>query len=237
VIALQEAFMQSSDVLEVPQFAPDSCESESSCQSLSHVLWGIDWRKELPIRVARDETAFAVFSNFERSLPFIQRHYSTIFEDDGESPFTGGKLTGAKIKYYREVADFFEFQVDAETAGLLICTPVDWSTYYIRSAAVLPQHQGKKLIQRFLPLLFDRLRQAGVERIEADTSPANMATMHLLTRLRFNVTGTVLTDRWGGLVRFTRYLEEGNESVFLGQFCSGVKYQVRERASSVVVRE
>ena len=76
-------------------------------------------------------------------------------------------------------------------------------------------------------MLFEQLKRAGVERVEADTSPANMATMHLLTRLRFNMTGTTLSERWGAHVHFTKFLDERSEGVFLEQFCSGVKYQVR----------
>ena len=85
------------------------------------------------------------------------------------------------------------------------------------------------MIQRFFPEMFAVLRAAGVERVEADTSPSNMATLHLLSRLRFNPTGTVLTDRWGAHIKFTRYLDDAAEQVFLDQFCTGVRYQRRSQ--------
>jgi N-acetylglutamate synthase-like GNAT family acetyltransferase len=196
---------------------------------LSQRLWGIDWQNELPIAVTQDGRVRAEFSTLVESLPFINAHYRSIFEHNAASPFQAAGLTDAKATYYREVADFFEFKCDGRTVGLLIGTPVDWSSYYLRSAAVLPEVQGKKIIQRFLPLLFERLRVAGVERIEADTSPSNMATLHLLTRLRFNVTGTALTERWGANVHFTKFLSDDGENIFLRQYCSGVTYQLRER--------
>jgi hypothetical protein len=195
--------------------------------SLSESLWDLRWEDLLPRPVTSD--VYVKASSFEAAIPFIVANYAEIFEDDPASPFVSGKLNDAKAKYYRAAGDFFEFVHDGRTVALLIGTPVDWSTYYIRSAASLREYQGKKLIQRFFPEMFALLAAAGVERVEADTSPSNMATLHLLTRLRFNVTGTVLSERWGALVHFTRYLDPPAERTFLGQFCAGVKYQLHER--------
>jgi hypothetical protein len=58
-----------------------------------------------------------------------------------------------------------------------------------------------------------------------------MATLHLLTRLRFNPTGTLLSDRFGATIHFTRFLDDASEDVFWRQFCTGVGYQRRERAA------
>ena len=198
------------------------------------MLWGIDWPARLPIAVRDDVTVHA--STYDESLPFIEEHYATIFREDADSPFST-RVGPQKERYYRLAGDFFEFKTDDATIALLVGTPVDWSTYYIRSAATLPAHQGKKVIQRFFPVMFELLRQAGVERVEADTSPSNMATLHLLTRLRFNPTGTVLSDRWGATVHFTRFLDERAESVFVRQFCTGIPYQLREQAQRKAVND
>jgi hypothetical protein len=77
--------------------------------------------------------------------------------------------------------------------------------------------------------MFGVLGQAGVRRFELDTSPANMATIQVLTRLRFNVTGHITSERWGALLRLTKFLDERAEEVFLDSFCSGVRYQRRHR--------
>src|SRR6185503_19487640 len=104
---------------------------------------------------------------------------------------------------------------------------VDWSTYHIRFCAFLPEYQGRQLLQRFFPTFFRILKQAGVERIETETSPSNLAIMHIMNRFHFNVTGTLMSERWGALVRFTKFLDEESERVFLQQFCTGIKYQAR----------
>ena len=196
---------------------------------LSRTLWDLDWAAHLPHRLTEDGVT-VFWSSFDEALPFIRDHYAEIFhEGDGEAPFATREGGAAKARYYRAAGDFFEIKHEGRTVGLLIGTPVDWSTYYLRSAAAIPEYQGRKVCHRFFPRLFELLKGAGVHRVEADTSPANMATMHLLTRMRFNVTGTLMTERWGAHVHLTKFLDEDAESTFLRHYCSGVKYQLRER--------
>jgi len=133
----------------------------------------------------------------------------------------------AKNRYYEEYGDVFVFEHGNKTVGLLVCTPVDWGTYYIRFVAVLPEYGGRKLFQTLLPVLLDVLSASVVERVEAETSPSNLAFVHIMNKFSFNVTGTVLSERWGALVRFTRFLDGNSEDVFLRQFCTGVRYQTR----------
>jgi hypothetical protein len=192
---------------------------------MTEALWGIRWDEILPHEIDADIVVLA--SSFERSLPFIEENYARIFEDGEDARFARVSKADPRVQYYRTVGDFFEFKQAERTVALLIGTAMDWSTYYIRSAAALPEVQGRKLIQRFFPEMFSVLKAAGVERVEADTSPCNMATLHLLSRLRFNPTGTVLSDRWGAMIKFTRYLDDAAEQVFLDQFCTGVRYQRR----------
>jgi hypothetical protein len=193
---------------------------------LSELLWGIRWADWLPFDLGGGCSVHA--SSLAASTPFIRRNYARIFEDDGTSPFRNDVLTPAKARYYEHCADFFEFTHKGEIVGLLVCDPLDWSTYYIRSAAVLPEHQGRQLVQRFFTnLAFDQLARAGVCRADIDVSPSNLAMLHIATRLRFNPTGTVLTERWGALTRFTKFLSDDAHQIFLEQFCSGVKYQRR----------
>ncbi|HVU03473.1 MAG TPA: GNAT family N-acetyltransferase, partial [Polyangiaceae bacterium] len=142
------------------------------------------------------------------------------------------RVAAKKERYYRLAADFFEFKEGRRTVGLFVCNAVDWSTYYIRSAAVLPEYQGLRLSHGFVAFLLETLRGLGVERVEADTSPSNFATLAILTGFHFNVTGTTLSDRWGAQLRLTRYLDTECEDVFLRQFCSGVIHQRRRRSGA-----
>jgi hypothetical protein len=201
--------------------------------SLSEQLWGLDWRAVLPHHL--DGGFSVVRSRLERSKPFILEHYAAIFEESEDSPFAP-RVTGSKERYY-ELCDFFEILQGGDVVGLVIGAPSDWSTYYVRSAALLPAHQGSGVIQRlFSRVLFGELMRVGVERVEVDVSPANLAMVHIVTRLAFNVTGTTLTERWGANTRFTKYLCPESAQVFLTQFCSGVKYQLRDARLRAIPR-
>jgi RimJ/RimL family protein N-acetyltransferase len=199
--------------------------------SFSRSIWNIDWSEHLPSVVTSDGI-LVEWTTFENITEFVNKHLSHIFEEDQNgSPFLKRPITATKAKYYRECADVFQFRDGSKVVGILVCTPIDWSTYYLRLAATLPEYHGRSLPQRFFPQLFDILKAAGVERVEAETSPSNLAVMHTMTRMRFNVTGTIFTERWGALVRLTRFLDEDCEKVFLEQFCTGIRYQVRGKSS------
>jgi len=197
--------------------------------SMSERMWGIRFRQLLPLEVARG--IFAVVSDFERTMSFAIQNYSTIFESDPKDMrFFPDPLTDAKRRYYLEMGDFFEFIENDRTVGFLILTPHDWSTCYIRGAGALPSHQGKRLGSRLLAHLTEPLREAGVQRLEADTSPSNLAVIHLLARDRYNPTGMVLTDRWGAHIKLTKFLARPAEDAFLRQYCTGINYQQRTAA-------
>lgn len=194
----------------------------------SKFLWGIDWAEWLPRRLTGDGIDLCP-SDIESAMPFICAHYAEIFEQDAErGQFFHEPFDGAKLRYYR-TADVFEIKHAARTVGLLIGAPSDWSTYYVRTMGVLRAYQGRQLPRVILPFLFERLADAGVRRFEAETSPSNLATVLFLTRMRFNITGHSLTERWGTLLRLTKFLDEAAEDVFLDKFCSGARYQKRVR--------
>jgi hypothetical protein len=203
----------------------------ATARNLSETMWNLDWSAHLPAAVTRDGVVVQRGA-FDGMMPFIIDNFATMFEEDPtNSPFAQSSASEAKAHYYRRCADFFEFKDGVNTVGVLICTPVDWSTYYIRLCAFLPSYQGRQLLQRFFPDFFGILKAAGVERVETDTSPSNLAVMHIMNRFRFNATGTILSERWGALVRFTKFLDDQSEQVFLRQYCTGIRYQARANES------
>lgn len=190
-------------------------------EPLSRTLWGIEWSRLLPVELPGDLGVRA--SSFDGALPFIRSHYAAIFQEDAQSPFSSARLDPIKERYYRVAGDFFELVHGERTVGLMVCTPGDWSTYYIRSAAILPEYRGHKAIENLIAFLLPHVAAAGVERVEADVSPQNVATATLLRNQGFHTSGTILTDRWGAHTRQTRFLAPEREDVFLRQFCSGVR--------------
>jgi GNAT superfamily N-acetyltransferase len=192
----------------------------------SRFFWDIDWAEWLPRPLTQDGIALHL-GTIESAMPFISAHYAEIFEQDLERErFFHEPFDGPKLRYY-QTADVFEIRHSDRTVGLLIGAPSDWSTYYLRTMAVLPAYQGRQLPRVIFPALFERLARVGVRRVEAETSPSNLATVLILTRMRFNITGSVLSERWGALLRLTKYLDDQAEGAFLDKFCSGIRYQQR----------
>jgi hypothetical protein len=184
---------------------------------LSRRLWDLDWREQLPwcfdeIKVEHAE--------FDDALAFMQTHYPNIFEAESRaSRFLHDPMTPAKLRFCREM-DVFVFCDAANTVGIVMAHPADWSTYYVRSAAFLPSYRGRHLQTRWFEAIDAPLRAAGVERLEAECAPSNAVSVSKLNKLGFVVTATSNTERFGALVRFTKFLQEDAEATFLRQFCA-----------------
>jgi hypothetical protein len=158
--------------------------------------------------------------SYATAATFVARHYRAIFGEREAAPFSTTERTEAKTRYYEHVSDFFALSAREEPVGVVGCEPSDWSSYYVRTAALVPSFQGQRAIQSFFTdVVFDVLRAAGVERVEIEVAPANFTMLHIAARLRFVATGTLLSERWGALVHYTKFLREDRQRVFTDQFC------------------
>jgi len=95
---------------------------------------------------------------------------------------------------------------------------LDWSTYYWRVATILPEYRQRNLVASLAEPLYARFREAGVKRMEVDTSPANRPMVRLLSNQGFIVTSTSSSERWGLSLRFTKFLDDEAERIYRGQF-------------------
>jgi hypothetical protein len=96
--------------------------------------------------------------------------------------------------------------------------PTDWSTYYVRSMAFLPECRERGWADQFVKGICEPLRKAGCLRWECECSPANLAVMRLLTSNGHLQTGMLTSERWGQVLRFTKYLRDDAEQAFRRQF-------------------
>ena len=111
----------------------------------------------------------------------------------------------------------------------MIGEPEDWSSYYIRTLAILPDYQRPALLRRFVrACLEEPLTAHHVERVTAETSPSNVAMSRFLTEYRFHVTGHQLSERWGPLVRYTRFLDPDRDAMFQARFGAGTPPRKRK---------
>jgi GNAT superfamily N-acetyltransferase len=150
--------------------------------------------------------------------PFIAENYPKAFgTEPGQARFLVEAMTPAKRRY-AELMDVFAFRHEGAVVGVYLSDPLDWSTYYMRSALVLPEHRGGGLMTTWMSAMADELQRHGVDRLEADVSPANAPVLKMYLSLGYMVTSTTSSDRWGLTLRLTKFLREDARAIFLRQF-------------------
>jgi ribosomal protein S18 acetylase RimI-like enzyme len=184
--------------------------------SLSTQLWSLDWTRILPFQFDDVSVEIATFAD---AAPFIEEHYPKFFahEDDGVK-FLREPMTEAKRRF-SELSDVFLFRDGEKKVGVMISHPTDWSTYYLRSSAFLPEYRNRHLLTRFTEALFAPLAAAGVARMETETAPSNLAVQRVMVTCGWVITGTTNSERWGTLLRATKFLSDEARAAFSHQFC------------------
>ncbi len=190
-------------------------ENGATAASMSRRYWQLDWSKELPWSA---EGVSIEIGDFADARPFIETHYPSIFAD-GSERFLREEMTGAKERFCSEM-DVFLFRSAAKTVGICLAHPTDWSTYYIRTVALLPELRERGTAATFGRRIASVLKSAGVQRFEAECSPGNEAMIRTFTSQGMLMTGTGNSERWGATLRFTKFLSADAESVFRRQFLS-----------------
>lgn len=200
--------------------AKKSDSKSSAHESMSSLLWNIDWTKHFP----RDfgNGVIMEYSRYADAVEFIKPKFPEIFYlTDRPSPFRSENFSHAKEVYYHITGDFFLFKRAGQVIGVIAGTPTDWATYNLRSIAFLPEEQDKGLYQIFFPIIAKILQDHKVERMEGDIAPTNLRHIHVATKMGCRITGLNLTERFGTLLHFTIFLDRDCQKVFAGQFCHG----------------
>jgi hypothetical protein len=191
-----------------------------SSTTLSARLWGLDFTKTSP-RTLTSDGVQAVPGDMTRACDFLAREFPA-FREEHSGVIPSAKMLDAKRWYLQSACDVIELRHDDRTVGVLIGAPEDWSSFYIRMFALLQAYQRPALRRRFVrECVFEPLIAHQVERVVADTSPLNLGMSVLFNEMRFHVTGHQLSDRWGPLVRYTKFLDPACEAAFHRRF-SGI---------------
>jgi hypothetical protein len=181
--------------------------------SMSTRIWNLDWSAVLPWAIGDVSVEHGTFAD---ALPFMGEHYPAIFGVEPDRFFIE-EMTEAKQRFCEEM-DVFVFHAAERPIGICTGHPSDWSTYYVRTFAILPEFRERRFATDFEKHLSGTLAGAGVARMEADCSIANRAMTKLFVSQGFLMTSTVASERWGTMLRFTKFLNEDAARVFHRQF-------------------
>lgn len=188
-----------------------------------------DWRVHFPFTLGPGESVRRC--ELEELISFYASFQSVLFpKRSALERLFPEEFTEAKLRYYAEAGDCFAFVRGDFIYGVFVGTLGDWGSYYFRNCSILPEYQGGGRYQKLLIQLIAVLTSAGFDRIEADVSPSNLANIHILNKLKFNVTGVGLSDRWGALLHFTKFINPRAELTFLDRYCHGVWPQIQSKA-------
>ena len=191
------------------EVAPIRC----SVNSTSKRWWDLDWNRVLPWQI---EDVTVELSSYDEVLPFVEANYDRLF-GERDPRFFFEEMNEAKRRFWAE-ADVFAFRREGQTIGYFGGHPSDWSTYYCRTMAILTDAREARVASEIASRLCNALADAGVARMEVDTSIANIPMTRILQRLGFVVTSTIISERWGTMLRFTKLLREDAARVFNRQY-------------------
>jgi hypothetical protein len=75
-------------------------------------------------------------------------------------------------------------------------------------------------VRDFLGRLCAAVGVVGVARVESEVSPSNTSALNLQLKQGFMVTSATNSERWGSVLRLTKFLNPESERIFRRQFCS-----------------
>lgn len=181
--------------------------------STSTRWWNLDWSTILPWQIG---AVSVEHGSYEEVLPFLKANYERLF-GALDPRFVIEEMNEAKRRFWAE-GDVFIFRREGQTIGYWGGHPSDWSTYYCRTMSILPEFREGRLASELSSRICQTLAPTDVARIEVDTSIANVPMARVLQGLGFVVTSTIISERWGTMLRFTKHLREADSRVFNRQY-------------------
>lgn len=188
--------------------------------TLSQTLWGRDFLEHLPLTLSEQKGLVVERGDWQRVGDFLS--WFPEVQEEQQRASMRPEVIAAKRRYMQTFSDLIECRKDGQTVGIFVGNPEDWSTYYCRVLAFHPGYALRPLLRRFARECLERpLAELGVERLVGETGPTHTAMSRWFLDLGFHVTGQRLTDRWGPLTRFTKFLDTSCSKRFAHRYGTG----------------
>lgn len=181
-------------------------------------LWNFDWADYLPDNLNRDIVVRR--SSLSEMEDFARNHFERIYrQNPTSSRFAWFEQTESKSRFYATQGDFIALECRGAIIGMFVGNAIDWSSYYIRNIAILPEWQGRGTFQQLLAWVFATMERIGVDRVEADVSLSNIASLKGSLNAGFTVVGHSVSERWGALALLRKVISPTHRAIFNRQFC------------------
>ncbi|MEN9825595.1 MAG: hypothetical protein RI953_1340 [Pseudomonadota bacterium] len=166
--------------------------------------------------IATDKTTMRKFltANFERVFP---KRDSTGTPQTMLVPEARAKAIAElqeSTGYNALHQEHFLFMFKGEPIGWSTGETQDFMTYYMRNSGILPEHQKLGLYSKFLDHFSKYIERIGYERLTSQHKADNSEMLITKLKAGFVITGMDLDERWGALVRLTKFLKPDRESAF-----------------------
>ncbi len=159
--------------------------------------------------------------DYSTTVRFIEKNHDRIFDSAQSDHFFQEPMTEKKETFLRDKTDHFLFQKDGNVIGVVMGNPIDWCSYYIRYCAFEEKFQKLGIVQHSFPVLIQSISSMGFQQIEIDVSPSNHPQIQVMNRTGFIISGQMNSEKWGSLIRFTKYIDTQRQKTFLSIFTQG----------------
>lgn len=168
------------------------------------------------------------------------RYFTRVFPRENESGHQRTLLTALERKmkiaelsektgYKPGHKEHFLFLKKGEPVGWSTGETMDFMTYYMRNTGILPKHQNRGLYSIFLQTPTKYLEEIGYQRLSSQHSPDNRKMLITKVKAGFMVTEINLDERWGSLVRLTKFLKNDRAKAFSNCYGQGLIEQTTKK--------
>src|SRR5262245_23853928 len=110
----------------------------SAIPKLSSELWQVDWDRHLPHPIDGGQQRLIVRGDARECLECSRAHAGELYGSAAHEDAFESTASAARDRYYERAGDFLAFREGGALVGFLVGTPLDWDSYYLRYACVLP---------------------------------------------------------------------------------------------------
>lgn len=176
-----------------------------------------------PLKISKSVTCYSV--SHDEFFEFVKKEYPKVFKKSPTPIFNykKGSKTQKDIdstweEYQKVHAEYFIFKDGNKKIGWFAGYLEDFETFYLRNVALLPKWQNKGIYSKFQEALIEYVKKLGYQKISCHEKATNLYMLRLQMKFGFFIVGHENHDRWGNLLRLTKFLNKKREKNYIENF-------------------